>query len=541
MRSIPKKKPPRAKFRPSPAKPGEYEIKLRARVKTYYGETKEIDSAWCLTIKDAEESLRQRSLKHITPPADMPTEILRPVPLMKCLQRFIAYEEKVLANMIGKKTSTQSDKVKNAKSLSKNYTPKWIATKNIYDVNSNDIVKWIVFINSSPDHKDLSGSTVKRYKGIIKLFCQFLFTESYIGKSKRDEFEMEIEHTKTKRKEYGQRTDRNFPKEEDFRKIVRYYTMNKNGTLGTFENFYWYSLFFVLYFTGMREGELVALRWKNIHFDVLDKKTGKLSSYIKIDNSISEKEKEEAVMERLRLNNLSPKNENSIREIPIWDAYKELLQDYKESYHYKFKTVGSMDDMFVFPNIRTRGVRNEDIPYKYQRHKNVLRELDETTAKLGMPKYDIQMFRHGTVYFLCMNQGMAQGDCIDYIGHADEEMIRKVYLNITVSEKREMSEKRLSDVITAKFNQEYIEQHTKHKKHHYVPDEDLEDRRIWGKIYRIAGEILRTIEKGQRIYEYSAKNEDYVHDARCVCWAIDEAINEGILELRKIEDWDDKK
>jgi len=62
--------------------------------------------------------------------------------------------------------------------------------------------------------------------------------------------------------------------------------------IGQFTNLYWYTFWSVLYFTGMRVGELIALQWKNIDFDDGDYGTG----VIYVTNAINHKEIRENVM-----------------------------------------------------------------------------------------------------------------------------------------------------------------------------------------------------------------------------------------------------
>lgn len=266
----------------------------------------------------------------------------------------------------------------------------------------------------------------------------------------------------------------------------------------------------------MRSGELIALKWKNIFFDVLNKKTGKMSSYIYIDNAISERETLEDVRRREAKNNLAPKTRNGIRQIPMMDAYRELLEGYKDSYRGEFQTK-DVDDMYVFPNINARKnyqpYSQEEIPFIFQKQKNLLKKIKDTCKILGLREFDVQMFRHGTAYFLCMYENASETACIDYMGHADEKMIREVYLNLTIEERRQKTENNFDKVIGSRTNQKYKEKYNSIQNHRYRVGEDLEKRRLNKTYNRRKSEIIRKFNKGANIYYvFSKKDIDMITD-----------------------------
>ena len=202
-------------------------------------------------------------------------------------------------------------------------------------------------------HKNLSGATVKKYKGVVKKFNRYLQLKGYINAEQAVINENAILFVKTKRLEVGRRNDRNYPEFEDLRKLMDYYRGKgvDKDKIGQFTNLYWYTFWSVLYFTGMRVGELIALQWKNIDFDDGDYGTG----VIYVTNAINHKEIRENVMRRIKANNLALKNSNSEREITIWAYYKQILVDYKYAYRYEFQvSERKMESMFVFPNINAR-------------------------------------------------------------------------------------------------------------------------------------------------------------------------------------------
>ena len=105
--------------------------------------------------------------------------------------------------------------------------------------------------------------------------------------------------------------------------------MHKNNGIICIRNFFFYTLFYVLFYSGVRPEELVGLQWKFI-----DLREGHRT--IAIRNAISNLERQEHALERVVKGQYRTKNPTSVRTIPIFDFYYELLKDYKESYRYEF-------------------------------------------------------------------------------------------------------------------------------------------------------------------------------------------------------------
>ena len=132
-------------------------------------------------------------------------------------------------------------------------------------------------------------------------------------------------------------------------------------------------------------------------------------------------------------NNLEAKNKHSIRNITMWAYYRELFMDYKHSYRYwyGYQSYEDMEDQFVFPNITSKNDKKE-----YQSQKNVLRELNRVAEAIGIPKTDVQMFRHACAYFLAYERGYPIENTHDFFGHSDSSMIREVYAPFSAEERR---------------------------------------------------------------------------------------------------------
>jgi integrase len=138
----------------------------------------------------------------------------------------------------------------------------------------------------------------------------------------------------------------------------------------------------------MRVEELTGLQWKFI-----DLREGHRT--ISIRNAISSIERQEHALERVRKGLYKTKNPTSVRTIPIFDFYYELLIDYKESFMYEYGlNKKQIEECFVFPNLKWND------PYKYMRGDKILNELKKVVAELNLPKTDLQMFRHSCATWL---------------------------------------------------------------------------------------------------------------------------------------------
>ena len=403
------------------------------------------------------------------------------------------------------KISGDRNNFDNASGL-KNYFDPNMKDKAVKELKTEDWSKWIDYINSPvKDHKNLSGATVKKYKGVVKKFNRYLQLKGYINAEQAILNENAILFVKTKRLEVGRRNDRNYPEFEDLRKLMDYYRGKgaDKDKIGQFTNLYWYTFWVTLYFTGMRVGELIALQWKNIDFDGGDYGTG----VIYVVNAINHKESRENVMRRIKANNLALKNSNSEREITIWAYYKQILIDYKYAYRYEFQvSERKMDNMFVFPNINARDPKEKE---GYQRQANALRELDKVTEKLEMKKLDCQMFRHGCAHFLCDVKHISAEEAHDYFGHQDSEMIREVYAKANQRQKRVRVDRALKDLITEKPDFEL----PKVQEVDISDTEEMRKKQRFASYMRELAQIRQAIKRKQPVYYYDLAHADIIIQA----------------------------
>lgn len=321
------------------------------------------------------------------------------------------------------KTVTWVNMRKLTQTLLNNYFPNELKTIKVNEVEPIHFRNWLTYINNSVN---LAGSTLYNYKSILVKFNQWLGNNGYyIDVNKQDDIDTAIRKVKLRSKSDGNRFDegdRNILDLTQFIKLTYYYY---DKGIEQFNNFYYYTFFYVLYFGGMRVEELCGLQWK--HIDLRPSRRT-----IRIVNAIPENEKEEFVRERLKKGIYRLKNGVSAREIPIFDFYYSLLLDYRESYRYQYDlSYEEMKEAFVFPKIHY----NEKLPFQWFSAKLARCQLKNALKAQGLPNADLQCFRHSCAYMLILpppdGLGFAEEKVIDYFGHSDTKMLRKIYAKLS--------------------------------------------------------------------------------------------------------------
>ena len=494
MKRLPRNIPPRYQ---KEWKEDVKEWRFRKKVRFTNAEGKKVDTTtrWHWTIEECEDEA-----KEIVAEGQYKEKENRKKTAYDIYEEWLEELKKLANRDANVKISGDRNNYDNAQGL-RNYFDPAIKNKPIKELKTEDWSKWIDYINSPvKDHKNLSGATVKKYKGIVKKFNRYLQLKGYINAEQAILNENAVLFVKTKRLEVGRRNDRNYPEFDDLRKLMDYYRGSGTDKIGEFKNLYWYTFWAVLYFTGMRVGELIALQWKNIDFDGGDYGTG----VIYVTNAINHKETRENVMRRIKANNLALKNSNSEREITIWAYYKQIMVDYKYAYRYEFQvSERKMEDMFVFPNINAREPKERT---GYQRQSNALRELDKVTKKLEMKKLDCQMFRHGCAHFLCDVKHISAEEAHDYFGHQDSEMIREVYAKANQRQKRVRVDRALKDLITEKPDFDL----PKVQEVDISDSEELRRKQQFASYKRELAQIRNAIKRKQEVYYYDLDHAELI-------------------------------
>lgn len=232
--------------------------------------------------------------------------------------------------------------------------------RNIYDINLKDIIKWKEFIelfNFKYNYKSyLYYSLTSIFDFLVKYYNIDKNYAKIEGNFKNDEKE-----------EIG-----NIWTLKEFKKFIK-----------KVDNIEYNALFNLLYFTGMRKGELLALNWKDI--DLKHKK-------VNINKSITRNHKIQ-----------TPKTKSSKRIISINRKTKRKLK--------KLRKLKNIDDKFIF-----------DISFTQ------LKRIKDDYCKISnVQQIKIHEFRHSHAVLLYLN-GVPIDEISNRLGHSKISVTIDTYL-----------------------------------------------------------------------------------------------------------------
>lgn len=159
-------------------------------------------------------------------------------------------------------------------------------------------------------------------------------------------------------------------------------------------------------YTGMRLGELCALRWEDIDID---------DSTIYINHSISRIPNTESEGARTKIIIDAPKTDCSIRQIPLTPRLCELLAKHKPEDDGAYFLTG--DHKYIEP-------RNY-----YEKYKNFL-------LRCGISPHTFHALRH-TFATRCIERGFDAKVLSEILGHADVKITLDRYVHPSLERKRE--------------------------------------------------------------------------------------------------------
>jgi integrase len=178
-----------------------------------------------------------------------------------------------------------------------------------------------------------------------------------------------------------------------------------------------YLLFRLMAYTGMRVGEVLALKWSDIDFDTMS---------ISVNRRITHE-----------TNNLSnfdldtPKTNSSKRTITVDPSIIAGLKELKTQQHwFRSKFPDTADFGFVFINLKTRKGYPQTQKHVELRLKRILRMAGITQNVTP------HTFRH-THTSLMAEAGVDLNTIMERLGHKNDDITRGIYLHITKSLKQE--------------------------------------------------------------------------------------------------------
>ena len=203
------------------------------------------------------------------------------------------------------------------------------------------------------------------------------------------------------------------------------------------ENLRWRPLFVVLFGTGMRVGEAVALRWNDVSFS---------ENHITVEHSVSYTPRAEIDF-RCEYQITAPKTEAGCRTIPMLDAVSDVLTDERERQRETGETcraeLGGFTG-FVFFN-RFGGLLNQNSINKViKRIVNGYNAKEEVRAKrehrdpVVIPQFSCHVARHTFCTRLCENETNIKF-IQTVMGHKNIETTLQIYAEVTERKKQEVA------------------------------------------------------------------------------------------------------
>lgn len=177
--------------------------------------------------------------------------------------------------------------------------------------------------------------------------------------------------------------------------------------------------FTLLSYTGLRAGELVALKWSEVDMDNCSLRV--IRTYYNPTNN----------KEKYKL--LTPKTKSSIRTITFDPILRDMLKTHKAMQDYDKENLGSLyhDQNFIFTT-------NEGYP-KTIKHIAIrmARLLKRSNIKQHLTPHS---FRHTHTSLLAQAE-VSLPEIMERLGHEDENTTKKIYLHVTKEMKKEASSK----------------------------------------------------------------------------------------------------
>lgn len=174
----------------------------------------------------------------------------------------------------------------------------------------------------------------------------------------------------------------------------------------------WHAFYLLLFTSGLRFGEVTALRWGDVDFEKSD---------IAVRRAYS-----------IGLNNQpylkKPKTKNSVRDIVLMDTTKEILREWKkeQAEDYSDRALKHTDETLIFPN--------EDDDRLAQ--STVKTKIDTFVEKYNLKRITPHGFRHtfSTLMYQA-NEGAKQKEIQRLMGHSTMAMTNEVYTHAQDEEK----------------------------------------------------------------------------------------------------------
>lgn len=203
------------------------------------------------------------------------------------------------------------------------------------------------------------------------------------------------------------------PKYFEKNELLKFLNAAKEADLQT------YVIFLVLAYTGIRVGELQALKWKDIDFK--NNTINIYKTYYNFNNNV------------IDYTLLTPKTAASKREIIVDKTVMKELKKHKAQQSELRLKIPSWHDDFVF----TLSLDHPGYPIL---RRNIALRMDDAIKKAGIKRITPHGLRH-THTSLLAEAGASLEEIMERLGHINDKTTRAVYLHVTKEMKKEASQK----------------------------------------------------------------------------------------------------
>lgn len=183
-----------------------------------------------------------------------------------------------------------------------------------------------------------------------------------------------------------------------------------------------YTMFLLLSYTGMRAGELCALKWKDIDFE--EHTISITKTYYNPKNNVMEYQL------------LTPKTENSKRVIEIDEDVIDQLHRHKHEQN-QFK----MENRIEYHDADFVIIKHK----KYPGYPEIIKTIENRMRRLlKIANLNSDLTPHSlrhTHTSLLAEAGVGLQEIMDRLGHKDDDTTRNVYLHVTKTKKKEAAQK----------------------------------------------------------------------------------------------------
>ena len=269
----------------------------------------------------------------------------------------------------------------------RNYILPILGKVKLKDLDLQILNKWKNEINN----KELSLASKQNVYATLRKFLNYAVKLEYIPQNplnKLGNFQQTLQIKK----------EMQFYTREEFLKYIEKAKLDavnaeKNGNLSVWD---YYVFFSIAFYTGMRKGEIHALKWTDIEGNI-----------IHIKRSIAQKLKGED-------RETAPKNSSSVRDIMIPDPLMEILKDH----HERWKKYNEFTEDFRICG----GV-------KCLRDTTLSNYNKKYAAQAGVKQIRIHDFRHSHASLL-VNSNINIHEVARRLGHSDIEMTMNTYSHL---------------------------------------------------------------------------------------------------------------